>query len=80
MGRGADARAADEDAPLGPATLQRGAELHRLVRIVDPVRVGVRAEIDDAVALLPQHPDHAVAQVDAAVVEGDGDVHGRPSD
>ena len=38
--RGADARAADEDPALGPATLERLAELARLVGVVDP-RLGL---------------------------------------
>src|SRR5918994_5888551 len=63
--RGADARAADEDSPVGVAALDRLAELTRLVRVVDPFGVRVGAEGD-------QHP---LAQLPPAVVECDRDVH-----
>ena len=46
---GSDARAADEDPALGPAVRERGADLARLVRIVDPPRIRVGAEIDELV-------------------------------
>ena len=71
--RGADARAADEDAALGPALLDRLADLARLVRVVDAHGVGVGAEVDH---LVPgERLEHGFAQVDAAVVERDRDLH-----
>ena len=53
--------------------LDRLAELARLVRIVDPDRVGVGAEVDDLVP--DERLEHRVAQVHAAMVESDGELH-----
>jgi hypothetical protein len=47
--RRADARAADEDASLGSPVLDHLTELTRLVRVVDPHRVGIGAEVDHVV-------------------------------
>src|SRR5688572_13148601 len=72
--RGAGARAADEDAALGLAALDLLADLARLVRVVDTDVGAVGAEVDHLVAL--ERLRDGVAQVDATVVEGDGDPHG----
>src|SRR5215207_3461879 len=77
--RGADARAADEDAALRASVLNRLAELARLVRIVDPLRVRVGAEVDGLVAPLLELVEDALAQLHAAVVERDGDPHATRS-
>ena len=73
--RRAHTGAADEDAALRLAVLDRGAELGGLVRVVDPDRVGVGAEVDDLVTLLAQRFEDLVPEMDAAMVEGNGDVH-----
>src|SRR5579862_3994400 len=70
---GADTRAADEDPALGPALLNRLTELLRLVRIVDPDRVGVGAEVDHLVTR--QRLEHGFTQVNAAMIEGDCELH-----
>ena len=60
-------------AALGLAALNRLADLARLVGVVDPHRVGVGAEVDH---LVPgERLEHRVAQVHAAVVERDRDLH-----
>ncbi len=74
--RGADAGAADEDAAFRPSAGDRRAELGGLVGVVDPDRVGVGAEVDDRVFVQLQRLENPVAEVDAAMVEGNGDVHG----
>ena len=71
--RRADAGAADEHGALGLAALDRLADLARLVGVVDPDRVGVGAEVDHLVP--DKRLEHRVAQVHAAVVERDGDLH-----
>ena len=58
---------------LGVAALDRLADLARLVGVVDPHRVGVGAEVDHVVP--GERLEHRVAQVDAAVVERDRDLH-----
>ena len=71
--RRARAGAAHEDPALGLAALDLLADLARLVGVVDANVGAVGAEIDHVVAresLLDR-----VAEVDAAVVEGDGDLH-----
>src|SRR5436190_8488232 len=73
--RRANARAADEDAALGLAAENRLADLPRLVRVVDPDRVGVHAAVEDVVPELRERREHRVAQVEAAVVERGDDVH-----
>ena len=73
--RGADAGAADEHAALRLAVLDRLAELARLVRVVDPHRVGVRAEIDGLVAQGLELVEDPLAELDAPVVERHGDSH-----
>ena len=58
------------------SVVDRLAELARLVGIVDPQRVGVRAEVDDLGGRPPSSVSRiVVAQMHAAVVERDGDVH-----
>src|SRR5256714_6160491 len=47
--RGADARAADEDGPLGLAARESLADLPRLVRVVDARGGALDAEVDDLV-------------------------------
>ena len=47
------------------------------VRVVDAHLVRVRAEIEDLV--IGQRLDDGIAEVDAAVVEGDGDLHATRS-
>jgi len=71
----ADAGAADEDAALRAAVEQRLADLARLVGVVDPHRVRVRAEVDDLVPAAAQRLEHHVAQVHSAVIECHRDVH-----
>src|SRR5579885_635130 len=73
----AHSRAADEDAARGLAALDRLADLARLVGIVDAHRVGVRAEVEDVVA--GKRLEHRLAQMDAAVVERDRDLHATRS-
>ena len=73
--RGADARAADEDAPLGLAGQDRLAELARLVRVVDPDGVGVGAEVDGLVAEPVELLENPLAELHPAVVERDRDLH-----
>src|SRR6478735_7417701 len=73
--RRAHTRPADEDAALSAAGLDRLAELARLVRIVD-TRLGLEhAEVDGLVAGRFDLFQHAAAQLDAAMVEGDGYPH-----
>src|SRR5262249_8134542 len=73
--RRADAGAADEHAALGASVEDRLAELVGLVGGVGANRVGVRPEVDDHVPRLLEGLKDPVAEMDAAVVEGDGDVH-----
>src|SRR3954469_6982174 len=73
--RGAHTGAADEDAALDPAVLDRLAELARLVRIVDPHRVGVGAEVDHVVS--GERSQDLLPQMHATVVEGHPDLHTR---
>ena len=56
-------------------SLDRLAELARLVGVVDPHRVGVGAEVDHLVR--DERLEDRVAQMHAAVVERDRDVHTR---
>jgi hypothetical protein len=73
--RGADAGAADEHGALGLSAANRRRDLTRLVRIVDP-RLGlVGAEIDHVMTERRQFLQQSLAQLDAAVVEGDRDSH-----
>src|SRR4051794_31896780 len=74
----ADTGAADEDAALGIAAQDRLADLPRLVRVVDPRRVGVGAEVDGVAAGVGERREHLLAQVDAAVVERGRDPHSVP--
>ena len=76
--RGADARAADEHAAL-VAGLDRLAQLARLVRVVDPPRVGVRAQVDVSCPSAAELLEHALAQLHAPVVERHRDVHATRS-
>ena len=71
----ADAGAADQHAALGVAGEDRLADLARLVRIVDSHGVGVRPEVDDVVTERRELLEHALPQLDAAVVERDGHPH-----
>ena len=73
--RGAHAGTADEDAALGLSVLDRGAELGRLVGVVDPDGVRVGAEVDDLVTLLLQRFEDRLAQMDASMVERHSDFH-----
>ena len=73
--RRADAGAAHEDAALGIAAGDRRAELERLVRVVDPHRVRVGAEVDDLVPAGEERLQHLLPQVHAAMIEGDRDDH-----
>ena len=57
--------------------LDRLADLARLVRVVDPHRVGVGAEVDHVVPV--ERLEDRLAQVHAAVVERDRDLHTRSS-
>src|SRR3954452_8088813 len=70
-----DARAADEQRSLGLAAADRLGDLTRLVGVVDPRLRLVGAQIDRLVPERPQLLQQPLAQVDAAVVEGDGDSH-----
>ena len=58
------------------AVADRVADLARLVGVVDAHRVRVGAEIDDVVRL--ERLQNRLAQMDAAVVEGDRDLHASP--
>ena len=58
--RRADARAADEHAALGVAGADRVADLLRLVWVIDPHAVVVRAEVVDFMAQSHDLPDHGV--------------------
>src|SRR5438132_2053 len=73
--RSADAGAADEDAPLRPAALDRLAELTSLVRVVDPHRIGIGPEVDDLVPSGRKRLEHLLAQVHAAVVKRNANDH-----
>src|SRR5207237_6988934 len=73
--RGTDPGAADQDAALRLSVLEGRADLDRFVRVVDPDGVGVGAEVDDLVAVCAQRLEDLLAEPDAPVVEGDGDVH-----
>src|SRR5215210_8219344 len=76
---GADPRAADEDAAFGVPADHRVAELARLVRVVDPLCIRVRTEVDGLVPERVQLLQHPLAQLDAAMVERDGDPHATRS-
>src|SRR3954451_22838780 len=71
--RRAHARAAHEHRALGATALDRLTDLARLLRVVEPHRVRVRAEIDHLVTL--EHLEHCISQVHSPVVESDGDLH-----
>ena len=62
-------------AALRLAAKNRLAELLGLVRVVDPRRVGVRAEVDHLVPRAVELLEQAFAQLHAAVVESDSDTH-----
>src|SRR3954451_2229832 len=68
--RGADARAADEHRARCGTVTDRLAHLARLVRIVDPDRIRIGAEIDRLVAERGERFEHGVTEMDAAMVEG----------
>src|SRR6476646_6853946 len=70
-----DARTANEDAALGVAGKKRLADLPGLVRIVDPYGIGVRPQVDDVVPERRELLEHALPQLDAAMVERDGHPH-----
>src|ERR1051326_3396186 len=73
--RSAHSRAANEDGALGVAAANRLADLPRLVRVVD-ARLGlVRAEIVRFVTKCSKLGEDALPQLDAAVVEGNRDLH-----
>ena len=71
--RRADAGAADEHTTLGVAALDRRSDLRGLDRVVDPLRIRIRAQIHDGVAL--EHPEDSVAEMDATVVECNRHLH-----
>src|ERR671919_3075531 len=73
--RGAHAGAADEHAALGLACEDRLADLPSLIRVVDSRLRGVRPEIDGLVPRLRDRVADALAELDPAVVEGNGDAH-----
>src|ERR1700730_534719 len=73
--RSADAGAADKDAPLRPAALDRLPELPGLVRIIDPHRIRVRPEVDDLVSTGGQLLEHLLPQRHAAVIKSDANNH-----
>ena len=63
------------NAALGVAAPDRLGDLARLVRVVDPRLRLVGAEVDRLVPERRQLLQQPFAQLDAAVVEGDGDSH-----
>src|SRR4051794_13325309 len=73
--RGADAGAADEDAALRGTRPDRLAELSRLVRVIDPRLGSIGTEIDRLVTGAHDLLEHTLAELDAAMVEGDRDSH-----
>ena len=62
-------------AALRLAAEDRLAQLLGLVRVVDPVGVGVRAQVDDLVPQAVELLEQTFAQLHAAVVESDSDTH-----
>ena len=72
--RRAGARAADEDAALGLAALDRLADLARLVRVVD-ADLGVVSVPRSMTSWPSSASQNGLPEVDAAVVERDGDLH-----
>ena len=72
---GADARAADQDRALGAARADRVADLARLVRVVDARLGRVGAEVERLVAEADDLLEDPLAQLHAAVVEGERDLH-----
>src|SRR5829696_3384983 len=78
--RGAHARAADEDPALGVAVQDRVAELARLVRVVDTLRIRVGAEVDRLVSERVELLQQALAELHAPVVERNRNPHvSRPA-
>ena len=71
----AHAGAADEERALGVAAPDRLGDLARLVRIVDPRLRLVGAQIDRLVPERRQLLQQPLAQLDAAMVEGNRDSH-----
>src|SRR3954464_12148262 len=71
--RGADTRAADEDPALRLASLDRLADLARLVGVVHAPLVVMRSQVDHL--MVDKRVDNGVTQVDAAMVERDRDLH-----
>jgi len=75
--RGAHARAADEHTSFRLAVLERGAELGRLVGVVDPHRVRVGTEVDDLVPFIAEGVENRVAEMDSTMVERNRHLHAR---
>ena len=73
--RGADARAADEDAALRLAAADRLAELPRLVGVVDPGLVGSVPRSTGSCPSRCSSSRNALAELDAPVVERHRDLH-----
>src|SRR6266550_1109313 len=73
--RRADARAAHQYSALGDAVPDRAADLPRLVRIVDPRLRRISPEVDRLVPGAHDLLEHALAELDTAMVEGDRDPH-----
>src|SRR6266511_1122416 len=73
--RGAHARPADEDAALGLAREDRVAELLGLVRVVDHRLGAVGTDVHHLVPVGGEVLEDTLAQLDAAVVEADYDLH-----
>src|SRR5688500_2566770 len=74
--RGAHAGATDEHGALRSTRPDRIADLLRLVRVVDPRLGRVGSQVHRLVAELVDDREHALAQLDPTMVEGDRDSHG----
>src|SRR5436190_16787540 len=74
--RNADARAADGDAPLGPAAGDLFAKPGAIFGIIDAFRT-VGAEVDDLVTGFAEPHGERVLQFISGVVGGKGNAHGQ---